>query len=262
MTAHRHPRALIVPASALLALVAVTRIAAGQAMPMSMPMPMPMNHEAMTRVPQHGLIRPNPVITAAADTVFAGNFIFDADGNLNTQVDTVFIEPGSSVLWILTAGFHTITNGTGSTDPQMGALFDEAINSTTPQVSLTFPTPDTIPYFCTFHEDFNMRGVIVVRSLIGVPDAGGNGGRFLGEPVPNPTRGEVRFGLRLPLAGRVRADVFDLAGRLVAHVVDEERAPGDQSIVWNASRSLRPGTYYLRVQAPGFDGKQAVTILR
>ena len=102
MTPHRFALA---PAFALTTLVTFAAIAAGQ--------DMPMHHGSMTYVPHGGAIRPNPVITAAADTVLVGNFFFDTDGDFKTQIDTVFIEPGSSILFKLSGGSHTVTSGTG-----------------------------------------------------------------------------------------------------------------------------------------------------
>jgi len=215
----------------------------------------------MDYVPSHGSLesRYGPAVTALADTVTVSGLTFDSDGDPKTQVDSTFIEPGGTITWNWVSGSHTITSGTGSADPQAGALFNAPSNTSVRVFSVTFPNPGVYPYFCVFHEGFDMKGYIVVRSLVGVPETP-RAAAFLGDPVPNPTRGEVRFSLRLTQAGPVRAEIYDAAGRLVATLVNETRAAGEQSILWKGS--ARPGTYFLRVRAPGFDGKQAVVLVR
>jgi len=215
----------------------------------------------MDYVPRHGSLesRYGPAVTALAETVTVSGVTFDSDGDFKTQIDSTEIEPGGTVTWKWVSGGHTITSGTGSADPEAGALFDAVSNSSFRTFSVTFPNAGVFPYFCVFHEGFEMKGYIVVRSVVGVPGAG-QATVFLGDPVPNPTRGEVRFSLRLAQPGLVRAEIYDAAGRLVATLVNEDRAAGDQSIVWRGS--ARPGTYFLRVRAPGFDGRQAVVRVR
>jgi len=72
----------------------------------------------------HPRVGVNRVGVAAAATVTVVSFRFEADGNANTQVDTVKIMVGESVTWEYGIGFHTVTSGTGLGDPEMGLLFD------------------------------------------------------------------------------------------------------------------------------------------
>lgn len=91
------------------------------------------------------------------------NFRFDADGNNTTQVDTITINAGDTVVWIWIEGNHTVTSGEGALDLAAGDLFDESINSINRDFSFTFTEPGTVPYFCRPHESQNMRGIIIVE---------------------------------------------------------------------------------------------------
>ncbi len=64
------------------------------------------------------------------------------------------------------------------------------------------------------------------------------------EPTPFRDRTVVRF--RLAAAGRVRADLIDARGRIIAHLGDEIRAAGEQVLPVDGSR-LAPGFYHLRL---------------
>ena len=69
--------------------------------------------------------------------------------------------------------------------------------------------------------------------------------------IPNPSRGQARLRLDLPRAASVRAEVYDLGGRLVHKLADETFAAGIREIAWNGSNRaggrVPDGVYFLRV---------------
>ena len=67
---------------------------------------------------------------------------------------------------------------------------------------------------------------------------------------PNPFTRSTTIRFRLPAAGRVRLGVFDLAGRLVARLLDESRPAGEQAVAWQPG-SAPGGVYYVRLEAGG-----------
>jgi hypothetical protein len=71
---------------------------------------------------------------------------------------------------------------------------------------------------------------------------------------PNPSQDTVEFGLALPEAGAVRAEVFDAAGRSVARLAnDATLAPGLHSIPWDgrdgSGAQVAGGVYFVRVSS-------------
>ena len=101
-------------------------------------------------------------LTAATFTV--QNYRFDADHQTTTQVDTAQILMGESVQWRWVNGVHTLTSGNDSSDPAAGLVFDQPIDSAHQQFTFIFDEPGTYPFFCYFHESFNMTGVVVVSA--------------------------------------------------------------------------------------------------
>lgn len=72
---------------------------------------------------------------------------------------------------------------------------------------------------------------------------------FLGAS-PNPFRGSTTLRYRLPSAAHVRLSVFDVMGRQVATLVDDDRAAGEHSISMDA-RHLAAGIYLYRLESNG-----------
>jgi plastocyanin len=207
--------------------------------------------------------------TAAApvDSFIASGFTYDRHGDPNA-VDTAHVTQGDAVLFKWGSGSHTLTSGTGSTDPAVGALFDQPLASATPRFTYQFDTAGTFPFFCRLHEGFNMRGVVIVAAVTGVAAAGPAGGHegFVRPPTPNPTRGVTTFQFALARPGRARVDVHDLQGRRVATVLDADFAAGSYRGAWDgrtATGARAPaGVYELRLSIPGASQSQGVTLLR
>jgi len=58
------------------------------------------------------------------------------------------------------------------------------------------------------------------------------------------------FRIQLPVAGRVRVGLFDLAGHRLPGSIDETQPAGASVVRWN-SCSLTPGVYLARLDASG-----------
>ena len=208
------------------------------------------------------------IVSAPADTFVASGTEFDADGNLATQQDTVYIKPGRAVMWKLSSGIHTVTSGTGAADPNAGKLFDVPLDSSTPVFTFTFAANGVFPFFCRPHEGFNMKGVVVVNDQLAVPPGPRVAGRlaFVTEPAPNPTHAGARFQFSIGQAGRVRVEVFDIAGQRVATVLDRELDAGIHGATWDgrsvAGTTARSGIYYLRLSAAGASLTRRLAVAR
>lgn len=66
----------------------------------------------------------------------------------------------------------------------------------------------------------------------------------------NPVREVARFRFALPAAGRARLEVFDVAGRQVARVLDRELPSGEHEVAWEAA-GRAAGVYFARLGADG-----------
>lgn len=83
----------------------------------------------------------------------------------------ISITVGDTVEWVWTSLSHTITNGTSPSDPNVGTLFDDPLNSSSPTFSFTFDSAGDVPYFCRPHFAAGMTGIIHVIPAVPVEDA-------------------------------------------------------------------------------------------
>lgn len=202
------------------------------------------------------------------DTFRVEGFQFNANHSVFTPIDTVRILVGQTVLWLWQSGTHTVTSGSGSADPSAGVLFDREISSVAPEFAFSFSEPGVVPFFCRPHESLDMKGVVIVEANTGIEvvDDGPRGIGFARGPWPNPTRGETRFQLGVQETGRVRLDLFDVRGRMVATILDQALAPGGYVVRWNGlsrdGRPVEPGVYYAKLRWPGHAQSLRLIVMR
>jgi hypothetical protein len=77
----------------------------------------------------------------------------------------------------------------------------------------------------------------------------------LAQNYPNPFNPSTTVSFDLPVQAAVTIDVFDLLGRRVTTLLNEQRPAGRYSVEWNGTsgsgRQLGSGTYFLRLAAKG-----------
>lgn len=87
----------------------------------------------------------------------------------------------------------------------------------------------------------------------------------LEQNYPNPFNPETVINYELPVNGKVILKVYDLLGREVAELVNEEKSPGRYAIKFSASSrgsNLSSGVYYYQLRAGTFIGTKKFVILK
>ena len=80
--------------------------------------------------------------------------------------------------------------------------------------------------------------------------------------VSRPRAGSANLRFALQREEPVRLDIFDVAGRHLATLVDGPRAPGDHEVAWDGttgSGPARAGVYFARLRTP--EGRAGATIV-
>jgi flagellar hook assembly protein FlgD len=80
--------------------------------------------------------------------------------------------------------------------------------------------------------------------------------------APNPAVSSVALRFALPHPGRARLEVFDLAGRRVATLLDRELAAGGHTLRWDGVSTrgdrVRSGVYAIRLTAAGATARRTL----
>ena len=85
----------------------------------------------------------------------------------------------------------------------------------------------------------------------------------LAPPYPNPFNATLNVQYEIPKPGDISLTLYDLLGRRVVVLEQGYRTPGIYRTVWDgASTTYASGTYFLRMQAPGFEAVRRVQLLK
>jgi hypothetical protein len=83
----------------------------------------------------------------------------------------------------------------------------------------------------------------------------------LSQNYPNPFNPRTAIRFQLSAVSHVTLKVFDLLGREVADLVDEQKGPGTYTATWDA-RGLASGIYFYRLQAGAFVASKKMLLLK
>jgi len=73
----------------------------------------------------------------------------------------------------------------------------------------------------------------------------------LDQNYPNPFNPQTTITFALPVSSSATLKLFDIVGREVASLVDEELQPGEHKVVLDA-RGFSSGVYFFQIQTAGF----------
>ena len=106
--------------------------------------------------------------------------------------------------------------------------------------------------------------LVVEESPVSVAAIAGDEAIALSPPVPNPFRSSVTIEYSLRRGGPARLSVFDLQGRLVSVLRDEEDGAGSHTVTWDgrdlSGIPVASGKYFYRLSTP--DGEVTRPVVR
>lgn len=86
------------------------------------------------------------------------------------------------------------------------------------------------------------------------------------QSTPNPLTDGTSIGYQLPQKSSVRLIIYNLLGRKVRTLLNEEQSVGPHTVIWNgrdnAGRNLSSGTYFLRLEAGQHTATKKLCVLR
>ena len=103
---------------------------------------------------------------------------------------------------------------------------------------------------------FTGRGGSVTITSTEVPES-----FSLGQNYPNPFNPVTKFGFRIADFGLVRLTVFDIIGREIEVLVNQQLQPGTYEVSWDAS-NYSSGVYYSRLEAGSFTETKKMVLIK
>ena len=174
-----------------------------------------------------------------------------------STINNAFV--GDTIKWTRTAGSHTTTcDGQAFTSRPAGAApWNTPLNSGNPTFSYVIQVAGTYNYICEPHSP-DMAGVIVAAiSSITQTNETATGFK-LSQNYPNPFNPSTKIKFSVPQNSRVSLKIFDINGREVESLVNEELNPSSYEAEWDASK-LSSGVYYYRLDVSGLKSEFSET---
>ncbi len=83
---------------------------------------------------------------------------------------------------------------------------------------------------------------------------------------PNPFNPETEIAFSLATAGNVKIDIFDIRGRRVKRLVDEQYSAGNHSVIWKGdddrNRNIGSGIYFYRMHSGDYQATGKMILLK
>ena len=152
-------------------------------------------------------------------------------------------------------------------DWQTGEVYEVETTDASGEASL-FVQPETVGDLDITVWARNCNSYQGTIDVTGV-EIGGSGTEVLAEGFtgvyPSPAYRSAAVEFTTGSQGQVKLQVFDLSGRQVATLMDDQLQAGDHSVIWNLlDDSLNPvptGVYKIRLSAPGFTSTKSILVL-
>ena len=88
----------------------------------------------------------------------------------------------------------------------------------------------------------------------------------LSSAYPNPFNPATTFSYAIPTESKVAITVYDITGRVVQNLVSGIQSAGVHAVTWhgldNLGKSVASGTYFIRMNAPGFNNVTKVMFMK
>ena len=154
---------------------------------------------------------------------------------------------GDSVTWTNNAA------STPHTSTSDAAVWNSGTLNPGNSFSFHFTSNGSFPYHCSFHPD--MHGTIVVISSDVKDETGSrdNPAEFdLSQNYPNPFNQSTQINFVLKQSGFITLVIYDLLGRKVKTLVEEELSSGYKVVLWDgkndSGENIGSGVYFYRLR--------------
>jgi len=174
------------------------------------------------------------------------------------NIETIFAAPGGTEIYLYDSGFDTASAAGALKGNPVGV---EYLGEDYKTVVLTFP----LYYMGEAQATALVRHVLLDRfsepTEVEPIAAGLPSSYMLHQNYPNPFNPSTRIAFDLPDNSRVSLKIFDVLGREVATLLDEQMEAGRHLVSWNAD-GMPSGVYFVRLDAGPFSGTRKLLLMK
>lgn len=156
----------------------------------------------------------------------------------------------------------TLTDGVDNYGGGM-TFYEEGTTNSSGEVTInvTVPSSGTVYTGAYLHNyRYDIKWVTIGTGIEG--SSGNSTVLHLGNPSPNPVTAATSLAFGVPAGGSVRISVYDVAGRMVETVFDEQVEGGTHSVEWNPGRSVSNGVYFVKLDTEDGSVSRQVMVIR
>ncbi|MFA5011127.1 MAG: T9SS type A sorting domain-containing protein [Ignavibacteria bacterium] len=170
------------------------------------------------------------------------------------NITTVMV--GDTIRWVWETGFH---NTTSTTIPGDATSWTSLITSTDTVFSYVIQVPGIYNYECTFHP--GMVGSFTA-AMTGIEQTGVTANSFkLSQNYPNPFNPVTRISFSIPQNNVAVLIVYDVTGKEVAELLNENLNAGVYNVTFDASK-FASGAYFYKLTSGNFTDIKKMMLIR
>lgn len=126
------------------------------------------------------------------------------------------------------------------------------MTSSSTQFDVKITVVGTYNYHCSIHPTM-MTGTITVTSDAGLSDI--NNSSFMVKVYPSPFSNYLSISFTMPERGAIKISIYDVTGKLVRILADQNFDRGNQIIKWDAKNengeTVNHGLYFYIIESKG-----------
>jgi len=84
---------------------------------------------------------------------------------------------------------------------------------------------------------------------------------MLHQNFPNPFNPSTNIKFEIPKSSYVKLNIYDINGRLLEYLINEEMNPGVYEVIWNAS-NYSSGIYFYRFETENYTETKRMTLIK
>tara|TARA_B110000196_G_C20950669_1_gene569117 strand:- start:83 stop:796 length:714 start_codon:yes stop_codon:yes gene_type:complete len=141
-------------------------------------------------------------------------------------------------------------------------IYDNSIvNNQNSVITCGWPDDHWLNETISFDLVLRVSGIFDTSSLHINDDSNIVYGYSLDKPYPNPFNPNTTISFAIPIYDFVSIKVYDVMGRLVSTLVEENFNSGTHTLIWNGA-SYSSGEYFIKMESSNYNKTQIVTLIK